>query len=78
MRKFYTDDAGFALATQVDSDLVTLWEGFSKTSTAGVAGATGAAMLWEKAVIGSVMVLRYILVTSSNAADITRCRNSEQ
>ena len=28
MRKFYTDDAGFALATQVDTDIVTLWEGF--------------------------------------------------
>lgn len=27
LRKFYTDDAGYSLAKQVDTDLVTLWEG---------------------------------------------------
>ena len=40
MRKFYTDDAGFALATQVDTDIVTLWEGFQ----GGTVGGTGASM----------------------------------
>jgi N4-gp56 family major capsid protein len=65
MRKFYTDDAGFALATQVDTDLVTLWEGFQGGT---VAGANAAA--WEKAVIGSVGTTLYT-GNSSNAADIT-------
>jgi N4-gp56 family major capsid protein len=65
MRKFYTDDAGFALATQVDTDIVTLWEGFQGGT---VAGANAAA--WEKAVIGSVGTTLYT-GNSSNAADIT-------
>ena len=47
MRKFYTDDAGYALAKQVDDDLFALAEGFQ----GGTVGGTGAA-LWEKAVIG--------------------------
>ena len=33
MRKFYTDDAGYALAKKVDSDLVDLGEGFQDGST---------------------------------------------
>jgi len=33
MRKFYTDDAGFALAKQVDTDLVDLGEGFQGGAT---------------------------------------------
>ena len=65
MRKFYTDDAGYALAKQVDNDLVTLWEGFQGGT---VAGANAAA--WEKAVIGSVGTTLYT-GNSSNAADIT-------
>lgn len=69
MRKFYTDDAGFALAKQVDNDLTKLFETFSKTSTAGVVGGTGAAM-YEKAVIGSNGTTLYT-GNSSNAADIT-------
>ena len=68
MRKFYTDDAGFALAKKVDSDLTKLFEVFSKTSTAGVVGGTGAAM-YEKAVIGSNGATLYN-GASSNAADI--------
>ena len=47
MRKFYTDDAGYALAKQVDDDLFALAEGFQ----GGTVGGTGAA-LYEKAVIG--------------------------
>ena len=69
MRKFYTDDAGFALAKKVDGDLTKLFEVFSKTSTAGVVGGTGAAM-YEKAVIGSNGTTLYT-GNSSNAADIT-------
>ena len=64
MRKFYTDDAGFALATQVDTDLVTLWEGFQS----GTVGGTGAAM-YETAVIGSDGTTLYN-GASTNAADI--------
>ena len=65
MRKFYTDDAGYALAKQVDTDLVTLWEGFQGGT---VAGANAAA--WEKAYIGSTGAAFYT-GNSSNAADIT-------
>ena len=68
MRKFYTDDAGFALAKQVDNDLTKLFETFSKTSTAGVVGGTGAAM-YEKAVIGGNGATLYN-GASSNASDI--------
>lgn len=46
-RAFYTDDAGFALATQVDDDLFALMEGLK----GGTVGGTGSD-LWEKAVIG--------------------------
>ena len=65
LRKFYTDDAGYALAKQVDTDLVTLWEGLQS----GTVGGTGAAM-YEKAYIGSTGAAFYT-GNSSNAADIT-------
>jgi len=69
MRKFYTDDAGYALAKRVDTDLVTLWEEFSSNAAqAGVVGGTGAAV-FEKAVIGSNGTTLYT-GNSSNAADI--------
>ena len=48
LRKFYTDDAGYALAKQVDTDLVTLWEGLQ----GGAVGGSGQAAVFEKAVIG--------------------------
>jgi len=47
LRRFYTDDAGYALATRVDSDLFAQAEALQ----GGTVGGTGAA-LWEKAVIG--------------------------
>jgi N4-gp56 family major capsid protein len=65
MRKFYTDDAGYALATQVDDDLVTLWEGLQS----GTVGGSDAAA-WETAYIGSTGATAYT-GNSSNAADIT-------
>jgi N4-gp56 family major capsid protein len=65
MRKFYTDDAGYALAKQVDTDLFTLAEGLQ----GGTVGGSGAAA-WEKAVIGSNGSTDYT-GNSSNAADIT-------
>jgi len=65
LRKFYTDDAGYSLAKQVDTDLVTLWEGLQAGT---VGGSTAAA--WEKAYIGSTGAAFYT-GNSSNAADIT-------
>jgi len=65
MRKFYTDDAGFALAKQVDSSLFALAEGFQ----GGVVGGS-AASSQEKAVIASDGATLYT-GNSSNAADIT-------
>jgi N4-gp56 family major capsid protein len=65
MRKFYTDDAGHALATQVDDDLFALFEGLQ----GGTVGGTGAAA-WEKAVIGGDGSTLYT-GASSNATDIT-------
>ena len=65
MRKFYTDDAGYALAKQVDTDLFALAEGFQ----GGTVGGTGASA-YENAVIGSNGSTAYT-GNSSNAADIT-------
>jgi N4-gp56 family major capsid protein len=41
MRKFYTEDAGFALAKQVDTDLIDLAEGFQSGSTTDKSYDTG-------------------------------------
>lgn len=65
MRKFYTDDAGYALAKQVDTDLFALIEGLQ----GGTVGGTGNAA-YENAVIGSNGSTAYT-GGSSNAADIT-------
>ena len=65
LRRFYTDDAGYALATQVDTDLFTLMEGLQ----GGTVGGSGAA-LWEKAVIGGHGATLYT-GNSTNATDIT-------
>ena len=65
MRKFYTDDAGYALATQVDDDLFALAEGFQ----GGTVGGSGSSS-YENAVIGSNGSTAYN-GGSSNAADIT-------
>ena len=64
-RKFYTDDAGFALAKQVDADLFALVEGFQGGTVGGAA-----ANSYEKAYIGSTGAAFYT-GNSSNAADIT-------
>jgi N4-gp56 family major capsid protein len=66
MRKFYTDDAGFALAKQVDSDLFALSEGFQ----GGVVGNTNNATVFEKAVIGGDGTTLYT-GNSRNCSDIT-------
>ena len=65
MRKFYTDDAGYALAKQVDTDLFALAEGLQ----GGTVGGTGAAA-FENAVIGGNGSTAYT-GNSTNASDIT-------
>jgi|TARA_R110002020_G_scaffold132967_1_gene296781 N4-gp56 family major capsid protein len=65
LRRFYTDDAGYALATQVDTDLFTLSEAFQ----GGTVGGTGAS-LYEKAVIGGNGTTLYT-GNSTNATDLT-------
>ena len=64
MRKFYTDDAGYALAKRVDTDLLALSEGLQ----GGTVGGTGAAS-YENAVKGSDGTTAYT-GNSSNAAAI--------
>lgn len=65
LRRFYTDDAGYALATQVDNDIFTICEGLQS----GTVGGTGTA-LWEKAKIGGDGATDFVGGTS-NASDIT-------
>jgi hypothetical protein len=65
LRRFYTDDAGYALATQVDTDIFAEFEALQS----GTAGGTGTS-LWEKAKIGSDGTTDFVGGTS-NAADIT-------
>jgi N4-gp56 family major capsid protein len=64
MRKFYTDDAGYALANQVEDDLFALAEEFQGGTAGGAA-----ANLWEKAVIGNGTTL--YTGNSSNASALT-------
>ena len=65
LRRFYTDDAGYALAQQVDTDLFAI----SEALQGGTVGGTGAS-LYEKAVIGGDGTTLYT-GNSSNANDIT-------
>jgi N4-gp56 family major capsid protein len=68
MRKFYTDDAGYALATQVDTKLGTLWEALQ----GGTVGGSDAAS-WETAYTANSGGTTVELYTgnASNARDIT-------
>jgi N4-gp56 family major capsid protein len=68
MRKFYTDDAGYALSTQVDTKLGTLWEGL-QTGTVGGADAAS----WETAytINAGDTALELYTGNASNARDIT-------
>jgi len=65
LRRFYTDDAVYALSTQVGTDLFTLIEGLQ----GGTVGGSGTS-LFEKAKIGSDGTTDFVGGTS-NAADIT-------
>ena len=65
MRKFYTNDAGYALAKRVDQDLHMLGAGFNAGS---IAGATN---LYEKAVIGGDGVTTFSGTTPGNGTALT-------
>ena len=68
MRKFYTDDAGYALAKQVDTKLGTLWEGLQS----GTVGGSDASS-WETAytINSGDTALELYTGNASNARDIT-------
>lgn len=58
MRAFYTDDAGYQLAKQIDSDLITLGAGFqagsgAATYTKGYSGADGSTLYVDATNAGS-------------------------
>lgn len=65
MRKFYTDDAGYALAKRVDRDLHLLGAGFQAGSI------TGATNAYEKAVIGGDGSTLFSGVTPGNGTALT-------
>ena len=65
MRKFYTEDAGYALAKRVDRDLHLLGAGLNGGS---IAGATN---LYEKAVIGGDGVTNFSGATPGNGTALT-------
>lgn len=65
MRKFYTDDAGYALAKRVDKDLHLLGAGFNAGS---IAGATN---LYEKGVIGGDGSTLFSGATPGNGTALT-------
>ena len=68
LRKFYTDDAGYSLAKQVDTDISTLWEGLQSGTVGGSAAAS-----WETAytVNSGDTALELYTGNASNARDIT-------
>jgi len=59
MRRFYTDDAGYALAKQVDTSLIQLGRGFNTGS--GTAA-------YEDAYIGSDGTTKYVAASNNEAA----------
>ena len=67
MRQFYTDDAGYALAIQVDTDINALGEGFA----ASAATPTTAGTTYDEAVIGSDGSTQWTDQASGNGAALT-------
>ena len=66
LRRFYTDDAGYALATRVDTDLFN--EGAYLQGGNGTTGTAG----WDRAKVWNTAgVLSNYTAATSNAADIT-------
>ena len=66
MRKFYTDDAGYALARQIDQDLQLLGAGFNGGTLSGT-GTTS----YEKAVLGGDGVTNFSGATPGNGTSLT-------
>ncbi len=67
MRQFYTDDAGYALAIQVDTDLSALGAGFAASATTPTTAGTA----WDEAVIGSDGSTQWTDQASGNGAALT-------
>ena len=67
MRQFYTDDAGYALAIQVDTDLINLGAEFA----GGDSTPTTAGTLYSKADIGSDGSTAWNTASSGNGAALT-------
>ena len=65
-RGFYTNDAGYALASQVDDDLWKLFEGLN----GGTVQAAGSET-WATAVIGGDGTTAYVDTTSGNSSTLT-------
>ena len=61
MREFFTDDAGYALATQVDTDLF--------AATQSLQGGTAGSAAWDAAVIGSDGSTAYVGTNEAALAD---------
>jgi N4-gp56 family major capsid protein len=68
LRRFYTDDAGYALATQVDTDLFTLTEAL-QSGTVGGSGANSWETAWTINSAGTGIEL--YTGNASNARDLT-------
>ena len=67
MRQFYTDDAGYALAIKVDTDLGNICDGFA----AAAATPTTAGTAWDESVIGSDGSTQWTDQASGNGAALT-------
>ena len=67
MRQFYTDDAGYALAIQVDTDLGAIADGFAASATVPTTAGTD----WDEAVIGSDGTTQWTDQASGNGAALT-------
>lgn len=65
LRRFYTDDAGYALATQVDQDLMKL----AALAQGGVT--TNAGVTWDDAVIGSDGSTTFVDTSPGNMAALS-------
>ena len=65
-RAFYTNDAGYALAKQVDDDLIKQFEGLNGGTVQSAGSET-----WAKAVIGGDGITAYVDTTTGNSTALT-------
>ena len=70
LRRFHTDDAGYALATQVDSDLFATFSAAAGGMTISAGAMSGAVAAWTNAVLGGDGSTAYV-ETSTTATALT-------